>query len=77
LATLLADRLPGSVDVDSVETNMVRVDFSRVGLSWPELSDRLDSAGIKASAPSGGAWRIVTHRDVDAADVDRLVTQLV
>jgi len=77
LATLLADRLPGSVDVSSVETNMVRVDFSKVGLSWPELSDRLDSAGIKASAPSSGAWRIVTHRDVDAADVDRLVTQLV
>ena len=76
LATLLADRLPGSVDVSSVETNMVRVDFSKVGLSWPELGDRLDSAGIKASSPSGGAWRIVTHRDVDAADVDRLVTQL-
>ncbi len=77
LALLLTDRLPGSVDVDSVETNMVRVDFSRVGLSWLELSDRLVSAGIKASVPRGGAWRIVTHRDVDAADVERLVTQLV
>ncbi|MFV1960510.1 MAG: low specificity L-threonine aldolase [Acidimicrobiia bacterium] len=77
LATVLAERFPGSVDVDSVETNMVRVEFSKLGISWPELSDRLDGDGIKTSAPISGAWRVVTHRDVNAEDVDRLVTQLV
>jgi threonine aldolase len=74
LATMLAEQFPNSVDLPSVETNMVKVEFSKVGISWPELSDRLDGAGIKTGAPRGGAWRIVTHRDVDAADVDRLIS---
>ena len=74
LATVLAERFPGSVDLDSVETNILRIEFSKVGISWPELSDRLDGAGIKTSAPKGGTWRIVTHRDVDAEDVDRLIS---
>ena len=76
LATVLAERFPGSVDLDSVETNILRIEFSKVGISWPELSDRLDGAGIKTSAPNGGTWRIVTHRDVDAEDVDRLISAL-
>jgi threonine aldolase len=74
LATVLAERFPGSVDVDSVETNMVRIEFSKMGISWSELSDHLDGAGIKTSAPIGGAWRVVTHRDVNADDVDRLLS---
>jgi threonine aldolase len=77
LATVLAERFPGSVDVDSVETNMVRIEFSRIGISWPELSDRLDDAGIKASSPNSGKWRVVTHRDVNAEDVDRLISAVI
>ena len=74
LAIALVERLPGSVDMDSVETNMVRIDFSKVGVSWSELDGRLADAGIKTGVPRGGAWRIVTHRDVDAEDVDRLMS---
>jgi hypothetical protein len=55
---------------------MVRLDFDRLGLVWNDVAARLDSAGIKSNAPFGGSWRLVTHRDVDAADVDRLVKAL-
>jgi hypothetical protein len=56
-----------------VETNMVRLDFASLGIEWPAMRQRLDEAGIKVNPPIGGSWRIVTHRDVDDGDVERLV----
>jgi threonine aldolase len=76
LAAGLADRFSGSVDVDSVETNMVKVDPSTLGSPWPEIADRLSRVGVKTSAPRGGSWRLVTHRDVGASDVDRLINAI-
>lgn len=73
LAMGLADRFPGSVDLELVETNMVRVDFASLGMSWDDVSARLASAGIKSNRPLAGGWRLVTHRDVDSDDVDRLL----
>jgi threonine aldolase len=76
LAVGLNEVFPASVDLDLVETNMVRLDFDGLDVSWAEVSGRLEDAGIKANKPFGGSWRLVTHRDVDASDVDRLVTAL-
>jgi threonine aldolase len=76
IAEGLADRFPGSVDLDVVETNMVRVDFAALGMDWAEVRSRLDAAGIKSNAPIAGGWRIVAHRDVDTSDVDRLLGAL-
>lgn len=73
LGDAIADRYPGSLDGSQVETNMVRLDFAALGVDWPEMKERLDGAGIKVNPPIGGAWRIVTHRDVDASDVERLL----
>lgn len=73
LGDAIADRYPGSLDGSQVETNMVRLDFAALGIDWPEMKERLDGAGIKVNPPIGGAWRIVTHRDVDASDVERLI----
>jgi threonine aldolase len=73
LAEGIAARFPGAVDVSLVETNMVRADYPALGVEWAEMKARLDGAGIKVNPPMGGAWRIVTHRDVDGADVDRLL----
>lgn len=73
LGDAIADRYPGSLDGSQVETNMVRLDFAALGIDWPEMKERLDGAGIKVNPPIGGAWRIVTHRDVDASDVERLL----
>jgi threonine aldolase len=72
----LAERFPGSVDPSAVETNMVRVDFSTLGLGWPEVEARLDASGIKINPPLAGWWRIVAHRDVDSGDVSRLLKAL-
>lgn len=77
LASGLAERFAGVVDPADVETNMVRVDFAALGLEWEDVNDRLRSAGVKVNPPLGGlAWRLVTHRDVDADDVKRLLDAL-
>lgn len=76
LAGGIASRFPEGVDPSLVETNMVRVHFPALGIEWPEMRDRLDRAGIKANPPRGAGWRIVTHRDVDGADAERLLGTL-
>jgi threonine aldolase len=76
LASALAEMYPGAVDPHEVETNMVRVTFSEMGMGWEEVSRSLEAGGLKANKPFGGAWRLVTHRDVDVSDVDRLVAAL-
>jgi threonine aldolase len=73
LGDVVADRYAGSLEPSMVETNMVRLDFAALGIDWPNMKQRLDAAGIKVNPPIGGSWRIVTHRDVDESDVDRLV----
>lgn len=76
LAGSLAERFPGSIDPQTVETNMIRVEFGSIGMTWDEVAARLESSGIKVSSPSAGKWRIVVHRDVNAADADRLIAAL-
>ncbi len=76
LGSAMAEAFPGSVDPGGVETNMVRVDFGALGMTWDEVADRLEKAGLKANRPMGGFWRLVTHRDVDAGDLDRLLAAL-
>jgi threonine aldolase len=76
LASGLAERFPGSVNTDDVETNMVRADTGALGMPWAEISERLKSSRIKVNPPILGGWRLVTHRDVDRADVDRLFAAL-
>ncbi len=76
IAEGLAERFPGSVDPDVIETNMVRVDFSFLSMEWADVRSRFEAAGIKSNPPTAGAWRIVAHRDVDANDVGRLFSAL-
>jgi threonine aldolase len=74
LADAIADHAPEAIDLASVETNIVNVSVDHLGRPWPEIADRIASAGVKVNPPLiGGVWRLVTHRDVDRADVDRLV----
>lgn len=76
LASRLAERFPGSVEPGDVDTNIVILDFTEVGMSWEELRGRMDEARILVNAPFGKWWRLVTHRNVDDADVDRLIAAL-
>jgi threonine aldolase len=76
LGDAIAQRFPDALDPSLVETNMVRVQFAALGIEWPEMKERLDGAGIKVNRPLAGGWRIVTHRDVDSSDVERLLSIL-
>ncbi len=76
LAEGLAELFPEAIEVSKVETNIVVLDFAKVGMAWPEIAARFEVAGVKANAPFGPTWRLVTHRDVDGHDVDRLLRAL-
>jgi threonine aldolase len=68
LAEGIGEVLPGSIDLDQVETNMVFVDTEAVGLPLYETLDRLAALGVGATH-SGGKIRLVTHLDVDDAGI--------
>lgn len=76
LAVGFAERFPGSIVPEGVDTNLVLIDFARLGMSWDEVAGRLEKANIKVNPPTKGNWRIVTHRDVDDSDADRLFEAL-
>jgi threonine aldolase len=68
LAEGVADALPGSVDPDSVETNMVFVDTEPAGMSALEAVRLLAGLGVGATI-AGPFVRMVTHVDVSDEDV--------
>lgn len=76
LAIGIAERFPGSIHPGDVDTNLVLVDFAALGAKWEDVAHRLQTANIKVNAPVRGGWRIVTHRDVDESDVERLLAAL-
>ena len=68
LAEGVAEILPGAVDLEQVETNMVFVDTEAVGLPMLQTLERLAVLGVGATH-SGGKVRMVTHLDVDDAGI--------
>ena len=63
LAEGVAERLPGSIDLAQVETNMVFVDTEAVGLDLLETVGRLEALGVGVTHGAGKV-RMVTHVDV-------------
>ncbi len=72
LAEGLAELAPGSVDLEMVETNMVFVDTSVMGLEPFEAAQRLADEGVGCTI-SPPRIRLVTHLDVSDADIDTAV----
>ncbi|NLH99004.1 MAG: hypothetical protein GX446_05860 [Chthonomonadales bacterium] len=69
--------VPGlSVDMDTVETNMVYVDHSATGLSTTEVLARMKAAGVLASGRPPRHFRLVTHRHYGADDVREAVERI-
>jgi threonine aldolase len=64
LAEGVSEIIPGAVDLEQVETNMVYVDTEVIGLGAVEALERLRSLGVGATH-SAGKVRLVTHLDVD------------
>lgn len=73
LASGLADRHPGAVDPQTTETNMVKVEVGNLVGGWDPIRARLKESGILFNNPFAGSLRLVTHRDVDDVDVDRML----
>jgi threonine aldolase len=71
LAEGLAE-IPGvTIDVSSVETNLVYFDVAGTGRSAAEWCAALLQRGVRMGAMGTHAVRAVTHLDVDAAGIER------
>ncbi len=73
LAEGLAELAPGSVEPEMVETNMVFVDTSVMGLEPLEAAQRLAEEGVGCTI-SPPKVRMVTHVDVSDADIESALT---
>jgi threonine aldolase len=72
LADGIAEALPPSLDPWSVETNMVFVDTSPLGLSAWETRERLQDEGVLVTVVAGKV-RMLTHLDVTAEQVEETI----
>lgn len=70
LAAGFADALPGSVDVEAVETNMV---FVEVGAEVGDVVAAMAADGVRVGRVGPTRFRAVTHRDVSSNDIDRAI----
>jgi len=69
--------IPGlAVDLETVQTNMVSFEVNKPGLTALELVARMGEQGVKANATGSSRIRLVTHKDVSAADVDETLRVL-
>lgn len=71
LARALRDLHPGLVDPANVETNILVVDIGWSGRSASEWLEALLDEGIAVKARTATTLRLVLHRHVDDAAVDR------
>ena len=69
LAEGIAAILPGHVDLTAVQTNIVFVDVAGTGQPLDAWTAALAGEGVLATIVAGRV-RMLTHADVDAADVD-------
>ena len=69
-ATALADRFEGSVDPETVETNIVCVPLDRLP---DKIVERLDEHGVAIGTIDARTARFVTHKDVDDEGLQRAI----
>jgi len=70
LAEGLADLNCIEIDLDTVQTNIVRFNVERTGLTTEEFCNKLNKQGIKAGG-SGKSVRMVTHFYISRKDIHR------
>ena len=59
-----------SLDLDHIQTNIVRYDVSGLGIAAIEWTARLRDLGVKAGAQEAGSVRMVTHRGIEKEDIE-------
>jgi len=70
LAEVLAEIDGIEIDLETVQTNIVRFDISGTGMSSREFIQRLEAEGVRALG-SGTGVRMVTHFYISREDIDR------
>ena len=78
-AKLLANELAASgfsIDLSTVQTNIVIFDVSRTGLKAADFVARLKKAGVLAGAFGEYRVRMVTHHGISAAEIAKVVDVL-
>lgn len=73
LGSEVAELLPGAVDPDSVETNIVFVDVVAIGLPLISTIDVLRDKGV-LTVPVAGKIRMVTHVDISDEQVEQAIS---
>jgi threonine aldolase len=69
--------IPGlSVEMETVETNMVYVEHTGTGLTTSAILDRLKAAGVLASGRPPAHFRFVTSRHQDVAVIDEALDRV-
>jgi threonine aldolase len=72
LAEGLAEIFPDACEPDNVETNIFHIIPSAFGMTGSELSNYLEQKGI-LTFPGDPYMRLVTHHEVDEADVEKVL----
>jgi threonine aldolase len=67
----IASVAPGIVDLDTVQTNMVVLEVAGTGWTAAELAGSAREQGVLISALGPTFVRLVTHLDLNDADIDR------
>ena len=63
-------------DILPVETNLIRLDVSRLGINASEFSSRLKDKGILANLTGQTGIRFVTYRGITHDDIEFALTQI-
>jgi threonine aldolase len=64
--------VPGlTVNLESVQTNIVNVDVAGLGVDAAAFAQQLDARGVRCLAGMGTIVRFVTYRGITRADVDQ------
>ncbi len=64
-----------SVDADSIETNIVIFDLDESVGAANDVISALKAEGVLVSSPGKHSIRMVTHREVDGADIDEALSR--
>ncbi len=66
----------GVFDTAAVRTNIVPLDLTKAGMDAPALGAAARAEGVLVSVLGPRTARLVTHLDVDDADIDRAIEVL-
>jgi len=73
LAESIHEVRPGLIDLDLVQTNIIYLTTRPLGVSGAALVSTLEEAGVRCLATDPNRVRLVTHRDVEAGQIDHAI----